>query len=74
MKRNEIEETRGTFGPIAIRALAVGAQSIGADRSRRCRAECSRHRIHSDWPTRNRTRENQTTGNWRVESNSSARH
>ena len=30
MKSNEIEEIRGSFGPIAIRALAVGAQSIGA--------------------------------------------
>ena len=30
MKVKEIEEPRGTFGPIAIRALAVGAQSIGA--------------------------------------------
>ena len=30
MKSNEIEETGGKFGPVAIRALAVGAQSMGA--------------------------------------------
>jgi len=30
MKSKEIEEAQGTIGPIAIRALAVGAQSIGA--------------------------------------------
>src|SRR6185503_16686323 len=30
MKSNEIEDIRGSFGPVAIRALAVGAQSVGA--------------------------------------------
>ena len=29
MKSNDIEEAGGRFGPVAIRVLAVGAQSIG---------------------------------------------
>ena len=67
MKSNEIEPAERKFGPVAIRALAVGA----INRRDRCRRPCSqrsRTRVHRYRPNCHWPCKNQAIGNWRAKS------
>ena len=73
MRSKQIEEAQGAIGPFAVRALAVGAQSIGRDCNRRRCAQRGRTRIHGDWATGNWARQDQATGNRRATGNTFTR-
>ena len=73
MKSNEIEEVRGSIRPDCNSRAGRRRAISRRNRSRRCCAQRSRDRIHSDWPAGHWPRKNQATGNWRAKSDPVAR-